>query len=142
MPRSNNVQVRLADGRVLVAGGIKKFTAREPKITASAEIYDPAIGLWSRTGALNTPRIEFTANLLNDGRVFAAGGGYGTTQADASIEEFDPSFGRWRTLATSLAGPRRLHTTTTLLNGSLIIAGGADSTVTLIPTAELFVRPR
>ena len=142
LPRIDNVQVRLADGRVLVAGGIKQFTFSQPKITASAEIYDPTTGLWSRTGSMHTPRIEFTANLLNDGRVFAAGGSFGTTDAYDSIEEFDPPSGKWRTRTTTLARPRRLHTTTTLIDGSLIVAGGLTPVVERIATAELFVRPK
>jgi hypothetical protein len=150
VPRDRNVQVRLADGRVLVAGGINRFGGgtHPPKITASAEIYDPATGIWSRTGSLNTPRIDFTANLLNDGRVFAAGGDDagatgGTLQIYSSIEEYSPSIGKWRTLGSSLAAARFAHTATNLLDGSLIIAGGLGSGGgPLIPTAELFVRPR
>jgi large repetitive protein len=149
LPRDRNVQVRLADGRVLVAGGIKEFgfESHPPKITASAEIYDPITGIWSPTGSLNTPRIDFTANLLNDGRIFVAGGWDigatgGIPQTYSSIEEYSPSFGKWRTLANSLASARFDHTATKLLDGSLIIAGGMGYAAHLIPTAELFVRPR
>lgn len=143
VPRSLNAQVRLADGRVLVAGGVKKFTRNTPKITASCEVFDPATRVWSSTGSLNTPRIIFSANLLNSGRVFAAGGTDGTSLAYDSIEEFAAFSGQWRTLATTLDSPRRYHSTVTLLDGSLIVAGGFDSnSPTLIPTAELFVRPR
>jgi Kelch motif len=147
LPRDRNVRLRLADGRVLVAGGIKGFgLANHPiKITASAEIYDPTTGTWSRTGSLSTPRIDFTANLLNDGRDFAAGGWDtgatgGTVQIYSSIEEYTPFTGRWRTLNNTLATPRFAHTATHLLDSSLIIAGGSDSSGA-IPTAELFVRP-
>ncbi len=145
VPRDRNVQVRLADGRVLVAGGINRFGGgtHPPKITASAEIYDPATGIWSRTGSLNTPRIDF----MNDGRVFAAGGWDigatgGPPQIYSSIEEYTPSTGKWRTLGNSLAAPRFAHTATNLLDGSLIIAGGLNPAFTLIPEAELFIRPR
>ena len=148
-PRDSNIQVRLADGRVLVAGGVKRFgfASHPPQITASTEIYNPATGIWSRTGSLNTPRIDFTANLLNDGRVFAAGGwDIGTTggaaQIYSSIEEYTPATGRWRTLSMALAAARFAHSTTSLLDGSLIIAGGQDNSFALIPTAELFVRPK
>ena len=148
VPRNSNVQVRLADGRVLVAGGIKRFGGgtHPPKITASAEIYDPVTGIWSPTDSLNTPRIDFTANLLNDGRLFAAGGWDigatgGVPQTYSSIEEYSLSLGKWRTLANSLTCARFDHTATKLLNGSLIIAGGMAYAALLIPTAELFVRP-
>jgi hypothetical protein len=147
-PRDSNIQVRLADGRVLVAGGVKKFgfERHPPKITGSTEIYDPVTGIWSRTGALNTPRIDFTANLLNDGRAFAAGGWDigatgGAPQIYSSIEEYTPVTGKWRTLSRALAAARFAHSATNLPDGSLIIAGGQDNS-TAIPTAELFVRPK
>jgi hypothetical protein len=139
-PRWMNVQVRLADGRVLVAGGNIRFGARA-KITRSSEIYVPATGIWSRTRPLSTPREEFTANLLNSGRIFAAGGDFGTLEALDSIEEFDPPSGRWRSLSTTLSSPRYLHSTTTLNDCGLILAGGLGSSSTKIPDAELFVRP-
>jgi Kelch motif len=142
MPRTDNVQVRLADGRVLVAGGIKKFTFNTPKITASAEIFDPATGSWTRTGPLNTPRIRFTANLLDDGTVFAAGGSDGTLSGYSSIEVFAPSREKWRMLNTGLASTRYLHSATSLLDGSIIIAGGLASGGTVIPDADLFVTSR
>lgn len=74
-----------------------------------------------------------------------AGGDNGTARPYASIEIFDPKTGKWLTSTETLATRRRLHTTTTLLDGSLIIGGGADSANHgnhLIPSAELFVRPR
>ena len=46
-PRTWHSAVLLDDGRVLVAGG------HTPSgVTNSAEIYDPATGMWSRTGAM------------------------------------------------------------------------------------------
>ena len=137
--RSGQEQVLLANGQVLIAGGLVGPPSN-PTITRIAEIFDPATGSWSLSHPLTTPRAEFTANLLQDGSVFAAGGT--SSEALSSIEEFDPLAGRWHLLSTTLATPRLLHSTTTLLDGSLIIAGGVDANGRLIPGAELFVTPR
>lgn len=145
LPREGNVQVRLTDGRVLVVGGISRLGHghRPPEVTASAEIYERAAGIWNRTGTLDVPRLDFTANVLKDGKVFAAGGWDTTFQYYSSIGGYNPATGTWRTLAHSLAGPRFGHTATMLADGSLIVAGGRSSAGgPLIPAAELFVRPK
>jgi hypothetical protein len=140
LPRSGNVLILLADGRVLIARGTIS-QGSQTKLTPSAEIYNPATGLWTTTRRLSSPRSGATANLLADGKVLVAGGLVGTDGAGDSIEEFDPSTDRWHVLTTTLSSPRSSHTATTLLDGSLIISGGIDS-FTLVPTAELLVRPR
>jgi hypothetical protein len=55
----------LAGGTAPVAGGCG--TTACP--TATAEIYDPATGTFSMTGAMTTPRLLATATRLADGRV-------------------------------------------------------------------------
>ncbi|HEY1583683.1 MAG TPA: hypothetical protein VGF73_11355 [Chthoniobacterales bacterium] len=45
-------------------------------------------------------------------------------------------------LNTTLATPRWRHTTTTLLDGSVLLAGGLINAGTLTPDAEHFVNPR
>ncbi|MGH8095370.1 MAG: kelch repeat-containing protein [Chthoniobacterales bacterium] len=141
--RADNVQVLLASGGVLVAGGYFGRPS-DLTVTSSTEIYDPGTGLWQTAGAMLTPRVDFTANLLNDGKVFAAGGANQPTEVGLdSIEEFNPSAGRWRQLRAMLAPARYKHTTTTLLDGSLILAGGYVSGFgDFAPDGELFVRPR
>ena len=141
LPRNHNGQVLLADGRVLFAGGDQQKRGRF-RVLGEAEIYDPATGLWTRTGGMRVPRNGFTVNLLANGRVFAAGGA-DLSGALAAIEEYDPVVGRWHPMQSALAHARSNHTTTALLNGDLIIAGGVGGNPSvLIPQAELFVRPR
>jgi len=65
----------LADGRVLLAGGV--YTAGE-LISADpvtrAEIYDPAAGSWSLAAPLPAARASAIAVTLTDGRVLLVGG--------------------------------------------------------------------
>ena len=56
--RTQHAAVRLADGRVLVAGGITASTT-----TGTAEIFDPTAETWSQTGSLLTPRSRHTATV-------------------------------------------------------------------------------
>jgi hypothetical protein len=81
--RSSMTVTPLADGRVLVVGGV-----REP----TSELYDPASGTWIPRGTLNEPRWLHVAVRLRDRRVLVAGGGAYT----ASAELYDPATNRGR----------------------------------------------
>lgn len=61
--------VALADGRVLVAGGMSKRAYLK-----SAEIYDPQTQSWSKAADMTMTREGASAALLPDGRVLLAGG--------------------------------------------------------------------
>src|ERR1035437_10034555 len=65
----------LANGQVLVAGG-RTADAGEgwPAGTNKVEIYNPATGTWTATGALRGARHAMTATLLVSGKVLVAGG--------------------------------------------------------------------
>jgi LysM repeat protein len=89
--------IRLADGRVLVVGGVHQDFAPPKaymtKLLASAELFEPATGRFVPTGSMSTARIGATAVLLKDGRVLVAGGDASDSGPDplASAEVYMPS---------------------------------------------------
>ena len=104
----------------------------------SSELYDPSSGLWTEAGGMKFPRVGFTANLFPNGTIFAAGGLRSSFGVRASIEEYAPAPGSWRIPAISLATDRSGHTTTTLPDGSVVVAGGIGTGGASAPNAELF----
>ncbi|MFP2907397.1 kelch repeat-containing protein, partial [Pyxidicoccus sp. 3LFB2] len=70
--RSSHMQVRLASGRLLFAGGSQATSA----IT---EIYDPATGTTAFSVSIPSPRYGFPGVLLPSGKVLVAGGAAGSS---------------------------------------------------------------
>ncbi len=123
----------LSNGTVLVAGGANPAT--DPQCIGgivSAELYDAyAVGT-TPTGALTAPRYAHTATLLKNGNVLVVGGfgdasncqGVGA-QAQNTAELYDPVAGSFN-LTGNMGSPRGGHTATLLMNGKVLVAGGAD----------------
>lgn len=135
--RSHHVAARLADGRVLVAGGAGAGPDDGRPVLGSAEIYEPDVESWQPTGPLTEPRYAATATELSDGRVVVAGGVGGSGERLASAELYDPSTGEW-SAAGDMATPRAWHVARRLPSGRVLVAGGQDSGSTVTATAELF----
>ncbi len=114
--RVAHAAVRLADGRVLVAGGTTTGQA--------SEVYEPALDRWTRVGDLAAARSALTATLLPSGRVLAVGGS-GTAGADTSAELFDPDTGQW-TPTGSPTSSRVAHAAALLRDGTVLISGTSD----------------
>jgi hypothetical protein len=116
----------LTTGKVLVAGGAD----------ATAELYDPASGMFTATGSMTEARTNHTATLLEDsalpnyGKVLIVG------SVDATAELYDPS-GAGTFTATGSMTTARTHPTATLLTtGKVLVVGG--NTVAGDLTAELY----
>jgi hypothetical protein len=128
--RTSHSATRLADGRVLVAGGLSD--SAQPIVfapTASAEIYDPSVGSFAPTGAMNVYHVHHAAVLLDDGRVLVTGGFDGKKIVD-SAEIFDPTTAVF-TLTGSMNSPRSGHTATKLLDGRVLVYDPASGTFAL-----------
>jgi hypothetical protein len=87
-----------------------------------------------------TPRTDFTATLLPDGKVLVAGGLHSGVQAAAAelaaAELYDPGSGSW-TATASLVTPRTGHAATLLPDGKVLVAGGYGGNGALA-SAELY----
>jgi N-acetylneuraminic acid mutarotase len=130
----------LPDGDVLVAGGTSNVLDTDD--LASAELYDPATGTWTETGALAGPRSGASAVLLPDGDVLEAGGGGPAgaleTGNPATAELYDPMTRIW-TSTDAMSVPRFNGTATLLADGQVLMAGGQQSSSSnALSSAELY----
>lgn len=155
VPRYSTVQVTLADGRVLVAGGLDGAG----DTLDSAELYDPDTGEWSSAGTMPgggrysamialLPSVACPATAIVSctgpttpstagGKVLIFGGYDATGAVLSTAVLFDPSAGSgagaWQSTASMLA-PRVGAAVTVLSNGKVLAAGGATNTALNLST--------
>jgi hypothetical protein len=127
----------LPDGRVLFTGGLSLANGQP---TDEAAVYDPATKTTTSL-TMAAPRAGHGASIMGNGLVLITGGLLSFDLSDPlslltgiqnTTEFFDPATN------TFSAGPnmleaRALHTSTTLTNGQVLIAGG----LTLLPIVNL-----
>ena len=136
--RGGHTATLLENGKVLVAGGGDQGGSAGGGGTAtnSAELYDPVTGVFISTGSMTTPRFGHTATLLPNGKVLIAGGVDTTSPTSpvttATAEIYDPAGGTF-TPTNKMAAGRSRHTATLLVDGRVLIAGGAG-----LATAEIY----
>lgn len=136
--RYEHTATRLADGRVLLTGGL---TVADDEVapTESVELFDPATDTFSRAAPMEVGRSDHAAVTLADDRVLVAGGDLGD-RATGRAEVFDFEQGRWRG-AASLARERRGHAATLLPDGTVLVTGGEsvrEGTRTSLGAAERY----
>ena len=118
--RSSHTATLLPSGNVLVAGGYKGLS--------SAELYDPATGMWTPTADIGAGRYWHTATLLPSGQALVAGGVIDGGRRNTKL--YDPATGDWsRTGRLNTA--RTFHTATLLPDGKVLVAGGNSSSAEL-----------
>lgn len=128
----------LPNGKVLLAGGTTVTTSTTPgAVLSSAELFDPSAATFANVGTMVSPRQNYTATLLSNGKVLLVGGSDGSN-ALASAELFDPSNNSFALSGGSLHAARWSHTATLLSNGKVFITGGWDSTNQALASAELY----
>jgi N-acetylneuraminic acid mutarotase len=91
------------------AGPVPDYDVSPPfqgNALATAELFDPATGKWSKTGAMRYARAGCQAATLADGRVLVVGSGCGDNgiridgQACTTAEIYDPATGRFTAAGT------------------------------------------
>jgi Galactose oxidase, central domain len=135
-PRVGHSATLLASGKVLIAGGYSPACAGCIVVPDStAELYDPATGLFTRTGDMPGPIAIHTATRLANGVVLVTGGDFcGATGAGGGSEcaaedgtnqalLYDPATGTF-SVTGSMAYARIGHSATLLSDGKVLIAGG------------------
>ncbi|HKT24956.1 MAG TPA: kelch repeat-containing protein [Terriglobales bacterium] len=133
----------LPDGRVLIAGGRSNNCSASCEIFSlnTAEIFDPATGMFSPTGSLSIGRFGHSATLLPDGRVMILGGTtteeIGPSQQVQTAEVYDPGTGKFHFLGYTALG-RGLHALTLLNNGRYLLVGGYNQNDSPTGTTECF----
>ncbi len=127
--------VLLADGRVLMAGGVNTAVAA----TAQVMVYDPAGRAWDSANSMSTPRANHALVRLADGRVLVIGGDVSTLNGPrtltAGCEIYDPSLDTWSATG-ALTVPRANHAAILLPDGHVLVSGGVTGSGVLISTVS------
>ena len=133
--RGDYTATLLPNGKVLLAGGSCSGGS-------TAEIYDPASNTFTPTGSMSAIRVGHTATLLANGKVLIVGGmdTIASVVLD-SAEIFDPAAnsGAGAFSGTgSMLSARQSHRAVLLPGGAVLVAGGLDSSVQAMSSAEIF----
>ena len=136
--RADHTSTLLKDGRVLIAGGM----VENGVFLSSAELFDPAKGVFVATGSMQSRRVGHSATLLPNGRVLIAGGWAGRKLEGgpgvvATTEIYDPESGRF-TPGPSMNGERAGQAAVQLPNGRLLVVGGTDTDEHPLRSAEIY----
>jgi len=118
-PRASVCSVRMADGRVLMAGGTGPLGSLN-----SVELYGTD-GAFTKAAPLLQPRANSACATLTDGRVLITGGS-DRDQALRSAEVYDPATDSWSS-AGNMSVARSGHTATLTASGAVLLVGGEST---------------
>jgi hypothetical protein len=123
-PRGEPAASLLADGTVLVTGGV--HVPKGHYVLRSSERYDPKTDTWKDAGNTGAQRRGHTHTTIDGGRVLVVGGvGGGFAAPTRNIDVFDPAKGKF-TPRAELGVGRSFHATVDLGSGGLLVIGGQD----------------
>lgn len=137
VPRTYAQALALADGRVLLEGGIDRES--EDIVRLASEIFDPRSGRSRLVPAIEGGRMWQTLTRMRDGRVLSVGGverdGFGWS-ATAVATVFDPHSGAYARVAQPVVA-RSDHAATLLPDGRVLVVGGHDGPH-FVKTVEIY----
>jgi galactose oxidase-like protein/NHL repeat-containing protein/Kelch motif protein len=131
--RAEHAAVLLADGRVLVSGGV----GDDGRAIATAEIFDPRRRTWTTAAANRIARFGHAAALLADGRVLIVGGAAARDRCapTATAEIYDPVADAWQPAADPPFVAGRGTRAAPLDRGRILAIGGDGCGSTAVAAA-------
>jgi hypothetical protein len=131
----------LLDGTVLITGGVDQNG--NPII--AAEVYNPLTGVFTQTaGPMNVGRVNSQATRLGSGMVLTSGGQDGAGNAFNTAELYNPATGIFQftqaagNVQTYMTAARFNHTASLLPDGTVLIAGGQDTSSDTLASMEAY----
>ncbi len=131
-PRYAHTATVLADGRVLIYGGLGPSDV----FVAGTELFEPGSPQFRRGPCGHKRRAFHTATRLPDGTILVAGGFILPYSTSRTAELFDGR--RFVFLEQKMSAPRELHAATLLDDGRVLLTGGFVGGVTSLAKCDLF----
>jgi N-acetylneuraminic acid mutarotase len=143
LPRAGHAVSRLADGRVLLSGGLEVaslFGIPLPAFSDDCRIYNPTTNALQDIPDFTGNRILHAQLTLSNGKVLVVGGADGNllTQTFSPLGStflYDPATNGW-TAGGSLSQPRAFHGLHELASGQVLTLGGLATVDVLTTTGS------
>lgn len=131
--RAFHTATRLADGRILLAGGSQSTD----EFPLAVDAFDPTTGLTRQVAPLHAARHGHSATLLADGRVLVIGGYNLPQQWLSDAEVYDPQRDAWTTVSPRYSHGLT-HSATVMEDGRVLVVGGGIGSGRSTDRVEIF----
>ena len=128
VPGGSNTSLLMTDGTVMASDGGNQWYRLTPAASGSY-----VNGTWSTVASMHDTRLYMGSVVLPDGRLFVAGGEYGTGNSAAEI--FDPKSNTW-TLTAPPPGGIRDDNAILMTDGCILFAGSGAGPLIYNPAAN------